>query len=108
VPLIIDKVDLSITNFFIFCLVVFFSIYLVINNGLVNAKLVSYPMQSIIELLFNFIVDLLKTNFNTKDVNKYLAFVTTIFLFILFSNLVGMIPYSFTLTSHIIVTLAFS
>ena len=66
-----------------------------------------YPtrMQVAAELGFNFINSLLADTVG-KEGKKYLPLVFTLFMFILFGNLFGMIPYSFTFTSHIIVTLA--
>jgi len=46
---------------------------------------------------------LLFDNIN-KDGEKYFPFISVIFTFVLFSNLIGLIPYSFTITSHLIVT----
>ena len=39
---------------------------------------------------------------------KYFPFISVLFTFILFSNLIGLVPYSFTITSHLIVTFALS
>jgi F-type H+-transporting ATPase subunit a len=41
-----------------------------------------------------------------KDARPYFPFILSLFLFVLVSNMIGMIPYSFTVTSHIIVTFA--
>ena len=108
IPCYFDSIDLSITNFFIFSLIVFFISYIIISYGLTRAKLIGYPMQLVLELGYKFVYGLLVVNFNFKNSNKYFSFIISIFLFILFSNLVGLIPYSFTLTSHIIVTFTFS
>ena len=108
VPLYFDFIDISITNFFIFSLLVFIIIYLIISNGLINAKLIGNSYQLLLENLYKFVFGLLTVNFNLKNSNKYFPFLTSIFFFILFSNLLGMIPYSFTLTSHLIVTFTFS
>jgi ATP synthase subunit 6 len=43
-----------------------------------------------------------------KDGEKYFPFISVIFTFVLFSNLIGLIPYSFTTTSHLIVTFTLS
>jgi F-type H+-transporting ATPase subunit a len=66
-----------------------------------------YPsrMQVAAELGFSFINSLLSDTVG-KEGKKYFSLVFTLFMFILFGNLFGMIPYSFTFTSHIIVTLA--
>jgi F-type H+-transporting ATPase subunit a len=43
-----------------------------------------------------------------KKAKPYFSFIFSLFIFILFCNMVGMLPYSFTVTSHIIVTLTFA
>jgi len=107
-PLYFNGVDFSITNFFVFGVLVLLTIYVLINHGLANAKLVGHPFQRLIESLYDFVYGLLKENFDIKNANKYFPFIASLFFFILFSNVLGMVPYSFTLTSHIIVTLTFS
>ena len=66
-----------------------------------------YPsrLQVASELGFNFITSLINDTIG-KEGKKYFPLVFALFMFILFGNLFGMIPYSFTFTSHIIVTLA--
>ena len=43
-----------------------------------------------------------------KKAKQYFPFIFCLFIFVLFCNMIGMLPYSFTVTSHIIVTLAFA
>ena len=64
-----------------------------------------YPsrLQVAAEMGFNFINNLI-TDTAGKEGKKYFPLVFSLFMFILFGNLFGMIPYSFTFTSHIIVT----
>ena len=66
-----------------------------------------YPtrLQVAAELGYNFINSLINDTVG-KEGKKYFPLVFSLFMFILFGNLFGMIPYSFTFTSHIIVTLA--
>src|SRR6202012_1288023 len=58
--------------------------------------------QSIAELLYEFNAGMVKDNVG-KEGLKYLPFIFTLFLFILFGNLLGLMPYGFAYTSHIIV-----
>ena len=60
-------------------------------------------MQSIGELLYGFIYKMVE-DVTGKDGVKYFPYIMTIFLFILFANFLGLIPMSFTTTSHIAVT----
>src|SRR5262245_49371238 len=62
-------------------------------------------LQSIAELSYEFIANMLQENVGSAG-RQYFPFVFTLFMFILFANVLGMIPYSFTPTSHIIVTFA--
>ncbi len=61
--------------------------------------------QSLGEMAYEFIANMIDENVG-KEGQAYFPFVFTLFMFILFGNLLGLIPYSFTFTSHIIVTFA--
>ncbi len=61
--------------------------------------------QSVAELLHDFLATTMR-NIAGEDGMKFFSFVFTIFIFVLFANFFGLIPYSFTVTSHIIVTFA--
>ena len=60
--------------------------------------------QLIAELLYGFIAKMVSDNIG-KEGKPYFSFIFTIFVFVLFGNFLGMLPYSFTFTSHIAVTL---
>ena len=70
-----------------------------------SRALVPARLQSVAELGYEFIANMVRDNVGT-DGKKYFPFVLTLFIFILFCNMLGMVPYSFTPTSHIIVTFA--
>ncbi|MEX2453312.1 MAG: F0F1 ATP synthase subunit A, partial [Rhodospirillaceae bacterium] len=59
--------------------------------------------QSIAEMSYEFCANLLRDTVGNEG-RKYFPFVFTLFMFVLFGNMLGMVPYSFTFTSHIIVT----
>jgi F-type H+-transporting ATPase subunit a len=63
--------------------------------------------QKLIFLLFKFISGVLKDSLSVKKYS-FILLLYTIFLFIFLSNILGMIPYSITITSHLILTLYFS
>lgn len=69
--------------------------------------LVPNTWQVFIETIYDTVAQLLFDNINMEG-EKYFPYVSMIFLFILFSNLSGLVPYSFTVTSHIIITFALS
>lgn len=63
--------------------------------------------QVLVEALYETSSQLLFDNINI-DGEKYFPFISVLFTFVLFSNLIGLIPYSFTATSHLIVTFTLS
>ena len=70
------------------------------KNSLVPSRL-----QVISESMYSFIAQLLQDTVGDEG-KKYFPLVFSIFMFVLIGNMIGMIPYSFTFTSHIIVTFA--
>ena len=60
-------------------------------------------VERLLSLLSNLLMDILRTGSD-----KYFPFVSALFIFILFSNLIGLVPYSFTITSHITITFLMS
>jgi F-type H+-transporting ATPase subunit a len=94
---------MTITTIFI---IGFFSIPF-LKSKKTNSVQDLYPtrLQVAAELGYNFISSLINDTVG-KEGKKYFPLVFSLFMFILFGNLFGMIPYSFTFTSHIIVTLA--
>lgn len=59
--------------------------------------------ESVYEVVSQLVFDLISTGSE-----KYFPFITVIFSFILFNNLIGLVPYSFTITSHLIITFTLS
>jgi F-type H+-transporting ATPase subunit a len=70
-------------------------------------QLVPGRLQSIAELSYEYIANMVRENLGEEGM-KFFPWVFTIFIFILTLNLLGLIPHSFTVTSHIIVTFAFA
>lgn len=69
--------------------------------------LVPTKLQSVAELLVDFIRGIIQDTMG-KDGMRFFPLISALFLFILFSNLLGLIPGSYTVTSQIIVTGAFA
>ncbi len=105
VPLEVWGIDASITNSAIFMLIAvgLSTLFLVAATG--RGALVPGRLQSLAEMSYEFIANMLRENVGTQG-KKYFPFIFTLFMFLLFGNLLGMIPYAFTYTSHIIVTFA--
>ena len=55
------------------------------------------------EVTYEFVAGMVRENVGLEG-RKYFPFIFSLFMFVLFGNMLGMIPYSFTFTSHIIVT----
>ena len=68
-----------------------------------KSTLVPTRWQSVVEILYEFVLSLLVENIGEKGV-KYFPIMFTTFMFIFSCNIIGMIPYSFTITSHLVVT----
>jgi F-type H+-transporting ATPase subunit a len=62
-------------------------------------------MQSAAELTYEFVANMLRSTAG-KEGMRFFPFVFTIFMFVLTLNMLGLIPYAFTVTSHIIITAA--
>ena len=102
-PIEIGSVDISFTNSSAFMVLTVFAISAFLIIGMRRNDLVPGRWQSMAELLYIFIANLLKDTVGAEG-RPYFPFVFTVFMFVLVGNLFGMIPYSFTFTSHIIVT----
>lgn len=72
-----------------------------------SRRLVPTKLQSLAELLVDFIRGIILDTMG-KDGMRFFPFIATLFLFILFCNLLGLIPGSYTVTSQIVVTAAFA
>jgi F-type H+-transporting ATPase subunit a len=68
-------------------------------------NLVPGRMQSVAEIAYEFVANTIRSNAG-KDGMKFFPLVFTIFMLLTVSNMIGVIPYSFTISSHIIVTAA--
>ena len=103
----INGIALSFTNASLFMLIsgIFISLFLLL--GTKDRKIVPGKFQLISEILYNFISKMISDTAG-KKAKPYFSFIFSLFIFVLFCNMVGMLPYSFTVTSHIIVTLAFA
>lgn len=105
IPLHIGKLDISYTNSALLMTLAVGLITALTVFGTRKAALVPGRWQSVAEMSYEFVADMIDTNAG-HGAREFLPFVFTLFMFILFSNLLGLVPYSFTVTSHIIVTFA--
>jgi F-type H+-transporting ATPase subunit a len=105
IPIHIGGVDLSYTNSALFMTVAVVLVTALIVLSTRRAQLVPGRWQSVAELSYEFIANMIEENVGTEGM-RYFPFIFTLFMFVLAGNLLGMVPYTFTYTSHIIVTFA--
>ena len=99
----IGDVDLSFTNASLFMVVSSILIFVIFKIGSKKNSLVPNKIQLLSELSYTFVSKMISDTAGTKA-KPYFSFIFSLFMFVLFCNMLGMIPYSFTVTSHIIVT----
>jgi len=97
--------DISITNSSIFMILAGFFIVSYFTIAFKGKKLIPTRLQLSGEIIYGMISNMLDQNVG-KGGRKYIPLIFTLFLFILTCNLLGMLPYGFTVTSHISVTFA--
>ncbi len=105
VPLEIFGFDASFTNSALFMSIAAVLITLFMVFAMRKGALVPGRLQSVAELSYEFVANMVRDNVGTSGM-KYFPFIFTLFMFVLALNMLGMVPYSFTVTSHIIVTFA--
>lgn len=109
-PIQLFCLDLSLTNImFINILVLLFCSFIVylITSKDTTSYFLPCNWQNIIESIYDTGYTLLFDNLNIKG-EQYFPFISILFIYILLANLIGLVPYSFTITSHLIVTFILS
>lgn len=105
IPIHLGGVDASFTNASMFMMFAVAGVATFLILSMRGRALVPTRWQSMAELSYEFIASMVRDNVGTEE-RKYFPFIFSLFMFILFANLIGLLPYSFTFTSHIIVTFA--
>ena len=96
--------DLSFTNSSLFMVLSALIILGFLHFSTSNKKIIPDKIQLISEMLYNFIAKMISDTAGSKA-KPYFPFIFSLFTFVLMCNMIGMLPYSFTVTSHIIVTM---
>ena len=99
----IGAFDVSFTNASLFMVVSSLAILIIFNLGSKKNSLLPNKLQLLAELSYTFVSKMIGDTAGSKA-KPYFAFIFSLFMFVLFCNMFGMIPYTFTVTSHIIVT----
>lgn len=102
-PFFLGTLDLSFTNAALYSCLVFFSLCLLFYLAISRPYLVPSRWQVLAESFYMFILEMVDQQAG-KKAYKYFPLFATTFFFILGSNLIGLTPFAFTLTSHIIIT----
>lgn len=104
---ILDTIKISLTNVGLYILIAT-SLLLIItiwNNQ--KTQLLNSSSSLIQESTYDTILSIIKDQIGGEN-ERYLPFILSLFFFILFSNLIGLVPYSFTATSQIVLALSLS
>ena len=99
----IGSLDASYTNSALWMTIAVALATLLFVYGMRQRALVPGRLQAVAELGYEFVAGMVRDNVGNAG-KKYFPFILTLFVFILFCNVLGLVPYSFTPTSHIIVT----
>ena len=98
-----DLAFYSFTNSALFMVIGVVGVTLLLSLGVRRAQLVPTRLQSVAEISYEFIANMIRDNVGSEG-RKYFRFIFTLFMFVFAGNLLGLVPYSFTYTSHIIIT----
>lgn len=104
---IFGYLNITVTNLALYCVLVLFlviSLHVIANN---NTKLVPSKWSIALESSFASINSLVRDQIGSAN-EMFLPFIYSLFFFVLIANLIGNVPYSYTVTTSIIVTLGLS
>lgn len=106
-PLNFGGVDASFTNASLFMVLIFMAIAALMVLGTQGAHLVPTRVQAAAEMSYEFVASTVRGTIGNEGM-KFFPFVFSLFMFVLFANLIGLIPGAYTVTSQIVVTFAFA
>ncbi len=107
IPISVFGIDISFTNSALFMVIATVLLILFQHFALRNATIVPGKLQLLMEYSYNFIKNMVDDNIGDRG-KRYVPIIFTMFMFLLFANLLGMLPYGFTTTSHVAVTFIFA
>jgi len=106
VPLLkVGAAEIHFTNSAAFMILGVVLTALLLLGATAGRHVVPTRLQSVAELTYELVASTLRSSAG-EEAMKFFPFVFSLFMFVLFGNLIGMVPYSFTYTSHIAVTFA--
>ena len=95
--------EIAFTNSALFMLIALLVIAALTIGATASRALVPGRMQSLAEMSYEFVADTLRSSAGSEGM-KFFPLVFSLFMFILVVNMIGLIPYTFTVTSHIVIT----
>lgn len=105
IPLHVGNIDISFTNSALWMAIAVVVSTTLLSIAMNKQALVPNRMQAFAEIIYEFVANMIRENIGVKG-RQYFPLIFTLFMIVLLGNMLGMIPYSFTYTSHIIVTAA--
>src|SRR5438876_3332374 len=103
----IGGIEIAFTNSALFMLVGLATILLLMLGATRSRALVPGRLQLLAEMSYDFVATTLRSTAGPEGM-KFFPLVFCLFMFILVINVVGIIPYTFTVTSHIIIAVSFA
>lgn len=103
----IGSSEIAFTNSALFMAIAVGGITAFLLGATSSRRLVPNRMQSMAELSYEFVANTIHSTAGTEGM-RFFPFVFSLFMFILTVNLIGLIPYAFTVTTHIVITAALS
>lgn len=103
IPLYVGDMDLSFTNSSLWMAIAAITSSTFLIMATRKKALVPSRMQAFAEMLYEFIAGMIRENTGPEG-RRYFPIIFTLFMVVLMGNVLGLIPYSFTYTSHIVVT----
>jgi F-type H+-transporting ATPase subunit a len=105
ISVIVADLDVSFSNSALSMITSVIIIYALMMLGMRRRSMVPGRWQSLAEIFYEFITKMVDDNAG-RAARPFFPFIFTLFMFILVGNLLGMLPWAFTFTSHIVVTFA--
>ena len=99
----LENIDISFTNSALSMIISILVASIIFYLGSGKNPNIPGRLQVLVEMSYDFVANMVRDNVGNGG-KIFFPFIFTLFLFILFGNILGMVPYNFTYTSHIIVT----
>src|SRR6201998_1732086 len=95
--------EIAFTNSALFMMIIVVGVSALMIGASAPRAVVPGRLQSIAEISYEFVANTVRSSAGTEGM-KFFPFVFTLFMFVLFANMIGLIPFSFTVTSQLIIT----